>query len=149
MKNQSPDYEGSEPKNEPVSQKEKEENSDAEYETLRYLEQGHQEQGPDVMASWLQDLFIQLGFSPEAAKLFIREQELDSLVRLRVLTDKNVDDICTVMRKPGCKNANGTPDRGQQVSVIAQENLKLAALLFHNAPLIGKLWECMKTQCAS
>ena len=62
--------------------------------------------------------------------MLVREQGLNSPDRLRVLTDKNVDDICNVVRKPGSKNADGTPDRGQQVSVIAQENLKLAAFLF-------------------
>ena len=65
------------------------------------------------MASWLQDLYIWLGFSPEAAKLLISKQGLDSPERLGVLTDKNVDDICNVMRKPGDKNTNGTPDMGQ------------------------------------
>ena len=88
------------------------------------------------MASKLQNMYIKLGFSPKAAKLLVREQGLDNPDRLRVLTDKNVDDICNVVRKPGDKNANGTPDRGQQVSVIAQENLKLAAFLFHHR------WRC-------
>ena len=68
--------------------------------------------------------------------MLVREQELDSPARLRVLTDKIVDDICNVMRKPGGKNANGMPNRGQQVSVIAQENLKLAIFLFHHR------WRC-------
>ena len=88
------------------------------------------------MASKLQDMHIRLGFSPKAAKLLIREQGPDSPDRLRVFTDKNVDDICNVSRKPGGKNANGKPIRGQQVSVIVQENLKLAALLFHHR------WRC-------
>ena len=95
------------------------------------------------MASNLQNMYIRLGFSPEAAKLLIREQGLDNPDRLRVLTDKNVDDICNVMRKPGGKNANGTPDRGQQVSVIAQENLKLAAFLFHHWWRCTLDWEIM------
>ena len=51
------------------------------------------------MALKLQNIYIQLGFSPKAAKLLVREQGLDSLNRLRVLTDKNVDDICNVVRK--------------------------------------------------
>ena len=61
---------------------------------------------------------------------------LDNPDRLRVLTDKNVNYICNVVRKPGGKNAIWTPNRGQQVSVIAQENLKLAAFLFHHR------WRC-------
>ena len=43
------------------------------------------------MASTLQDMYTQLGFSPKDAKLLIREQGLDSPDRLRALTDKNVE----------------------------------------------------------
>ena len=39
-------------------------------------------------------------------------------------------------KKPGGKNAHGTPNRGHQVSIITQENLKLAAFLFHQR------WRC-------
>ena len=60
------------------------------------------------MASKLKDMYIRLGFSPKAAKLLVREQGLNNPDKLRVLTNKNVDDICNVMRK----NANGTPNRG-------------------------------------
>ena len=94
------------------------------------------------MALKLQNIYVQLGFSPEAAKLFIREQGLDNPNRLRVLTDKNVDDICNVIMKPGSKNVDETPNSGQQVSVIAQENLMLAAFLFHHqwrCPLDGEI----------
>ena len=75
-------------------------------------------------------------FSPKAAKLLIRKQGIDSAERLRALTDKNVDDICNVMRKLGGKNADGMLNRGQQVSAIAQENLKIAVFLFHHR------WRC-------
>ena len=69
---------------------------------------------------------------PEAARLLVRDQGLYSPDRLRVLIDKTVHDICNVMRKPGGKIANRMPDREQQVLVIAQENVKLAAFLFHH-----------------
>ena len=144
------DYEGSEPKVKQSAQEQREVDPDAEYAEMEIPQDGtlhqrmmpweqymgilwvHTARGPEIMASKLQNMYIQLGFSPKAAKLLIREQGLDNPDRLRVLTDKNVDDICNVMRKPGGKNANGTPDRGQQVSVIAQENLKLTAFLFHH-----------------
>ena len=83
------------------------------------------------MVFWLQDMYLWLRFSSEAARLLVRKQGLDNPERLRVLTNKNVYDIYTVMRKPVSKNANGMPNRGQQVSVIAQEHLKLAVFLFH------------------
>ena len=63
-------------------------------------------------------MYVQLGFSSLAARLLVREQGVDSSERLRVCTDKNIDDICNVMRKPGGKNANGSPNRRQQISVI-------------------------------
>ena len=71
-------------------------------------------QGPEIMASWLQDMYVLLGFSPKAAKLLIREQGLDSPERLQALTDKNVNDICNVMRKPGGKNVDGMPNKRQR-----------------------------------
>ena len=98
--------------------------------------QEHKAQGPEIIASKLQNIYVQLGFSPKAAKVVTRKQGLDNLNRLRVLTHKNVDNICNVVRKPGSKNDHGTPNRGQQVSVIAQENLMLPAFLFHH------WWRC-------
>ena len=56
-------------------------------------------------------MYVELGFSPKAAKLLVRKQGLDSPERLRVLTNKNVDDIFNVMMKPGGKNADGMPNR--------------------------------------
>ena len=53
-------------------------------------------------------------FSLKAARLPFREQGLNSPERLRVLTDKNVVDICNVMRKPVCKNANKMSNRGNR-----------------------------------
>ena len=76
-------------------------------------------------------MYIWLGFSYKADTLLIKEQGLDNPNRLRVLTNKNVDDICNFVRKPGGKNANRTWDRVHQVSVIAQENLNLAEVEMH------------------
>ena len=105
------------------------------------IQQVHWEQGPEIMALLLQDMYIWLGFSPNAAKLLIRKQGLDSSERLRVLTNKNVHDICNVMRKLGGKNVNGMPNRGQHVSVIDQENLKLATFLFYHRLRCTLDWE--------
>ena len=63
----------------------------------------HWQQGPKIVASWLQDMCLQLRFSSESARLLVEEQQIDS-------PDKNVNYICNVMRKPGGKNANGTPN---------------------------------------
>ena len=71
------------------------------------------------MVSWLQVMYLWLGFSSEAVRLLIREQKLDIPDRLRVLIYNNVDEIYDVMRKPGSKNTDRTPNREWQVSVIA------------------------------
>ena len=110
------------------------------YEGIQWV---HREQGYVIMASCLQDMYIKLGFSLKAAKLLVTEQQLDSPDRLRVLTKKNVINICNIVRKPGSKNANGTCDRGQQVTVIAQENLKKATFLFHHRWRCTLDWEIM------
>ena len=96
------DYEGSKPENEPDAPEEKEENSDEDYMKMEILCQGtlcqksmshklakvikctHQMQGPEIMGVWLQDMYIELGFSPKAASLLIREQGLDSPEMLQV-----------------------------------------------------------------
>ena len=95
------------------------------------------------MALKLQNMYIRLGLSLKAAMLLVGEQGLDSPERLIVLTDKNIDKICNVVRKLGSKNVDGTPNRGQQVSVIAQENLKLAAFLFHHRCRSTLDWKIM------
>ena len=103
----------------------------------------HGAQGPKITASNFQNMYVWLGFSLKAARLLVREQGLDNPHRLRVFTNKNDDDICNVVRKPGGKNADGTQDRGQQVSMIAQENLKLTAFLFHHQWRCTLDWEIM------
>ena len=58
--------------------------------------------------------------------------------------DKNVDVICNVMRNPGGNDPDIMPNRGKQVSVIAQENLKLTAFLFHHRWRCTFDWEVIK-----
>ena len=47
------------------------------------------------------------------------------------------------MTKAGGKNVDGIPGRGQQVSVIAEENLKVAFFLFHHRWRCTFDWEVM------
>ena len=65
-------------------------------------------------------------------------QCLDNSGRLQVLIEKSINDICN---KPGGKNNNRNPYRGQRISVIAKENLKLAAFLFHHRLRCTFDWE--------
>ena len=74
-------------------------------------------------------MYLQFEFGLNAGWLLIKEQVLDSLDRMQVLTNKNVDDICNVMRKPGSQNANQMPDRGQ---------IPFYPIIDGDAPLIKK-----------
>ena len=94
------DCEGSEPEVESDAQEQREDDPDAEYvkmETPRNwtlhqrmmpqemymgILQVNKAQGPEIMALWLQDMYVRLGISPKAAKLLIREQGLESPERL-------------------------------------------------------------------
>ena len=53
------------------------------HKVIEKIKQVHQTRGPEIMASWCQDMYIWLRFSPKAARLLIREQGLDSPERLR------------------------------------------------------------------
>ena len=99
-----------------------------------YMEilQVHRAQGSEIMASLLQDMYIRQGFSPEAAKLLVREQRLDSPERLRVLTDKNVNNICNFFIKQRWQECQCDAQQGAASLRIAQESLKLAIFLFHH-----------------
>ena len=71
-------------------------------------------QEPEIMVLWLQDMFIQLGFSPKAAKLLVREQWLDSPDRIRVLTNKNVDDSVMSWGNQVARMPMGCPTGGNK-----------------------------------
>ena len=89
-------------------------------------------------------IYVWLGFSPKAAKMLARVQRQDSTERLKVLTNKIINDILNVMKKPDSKNADGMPDRVQQVPVITQENLTLAIFPFHHSWRCTLDWEIIK-----
>ena len=78
------------------------------------------------------------------------ELESSAIVLLAVepkdVMNKIVDDICSIMRKPGNKNVDGTPNRGSQASVMAQENLRLADFLFYYSWRCIIEWKVMKMQ---
>ena len=58
-------------------------------------------------------MYLRLRFRCEEAHLLIRKQALEPF-RLKVLTNKNVDHICKVLRKQGKKNANDNHTEGNR-----------------------------------
>ena len=75
-----------------------------------------------------------------------QEQCLYSPDRMHALTNKNINDICNVIRKSCDKNADRMPDRGQQVSFLVQKNLELATFLFYHGWRCTFEWEVMAVE---
>jgi hypothetical protein len=84
----------------------------------------------------MRGVFTRIGFTFEAASLLVGDQGINELKEIRRLTDSEAEDLCKVLRRPGGAIAN-TPaaiaagaaatrsNPGTQVSVVAQNNLKL------------------------
>ena len=70
-------------------------------------------------------LFGRMGFTNEVSDYLVTDQSLDSLDEIALLTDKDIDNLCSVVRRPGGTIANNVPNPGLNVSVRAQINMKL------------------------
>ena len=99
----------------------------------------HTAWGPEIMASWLQDIHAQLQFSPKATRILVHEWRPKS----RSIVSVN---ICNAIIKQGGKNADGKLGNGHQVSFMTQENLDLAAFLFHQRWSWAYYWEVTQIQ---
>ena len=75
----------------------------------------HARKGPEIMDMWLQEMCLWLVFSPKGAQLLVREEGQDSS-----FCQKECQQHLQYYEKTGSKNADRTPNRGQQVSVITQ-----------------------------
>ena len=86
----------------------------------------------------LRQALVRLGFTNEAATYITTDQGIDSLEQLRYLTDEECTNLCKVTRRPGGTIDNPEaddagpaliPNPGTQVSLRAENNLKLAAYM--------------------
>ena len=77
------------------------------------------------------------GFNPKADRLFLRVQGLDSPNKLRVFTDKNVEETrgqeCLWNAQQGATSFSHGPRKPEARCLPTQS--------YVDAPLIGKLWE--------
>ena len=70
----------------------------------------------------IKDLLVRLKWS-ESAAAAIFEDEIDNKDLLPSLTKTNITKLCSITRKPGCR------ENGHKVSMIAKDNLKLAVYM--------------------
>ncbi len=88
----------------------------------------------DIIA--IQAAYVRLGFTDIAAFMTTAQQQIDSLEELRELKDKEAENLCRVLRKPGGLMPNplagqvDQPDQiynlGTSVSTRAENLLKHA-----------------------
>jgi len=81
----------------------------------------------------IRTVFTRLGFSVPAAQSIVDDQQINSLDEIRILRDSEVENLCKVIRCPGGTlpaadpDAPAVPNPGINVSLRAENNLKLAA----------------------
>ena len=84
---------------------------------------------PLTIIKQMEEMFFNLGFSQVVAEKLVYDQGIDSPWILASLSDKNITVICDVIRRCGELVGSKTPDRENQISVLAAKALKLAAFM--------------------
>ena len=74
-------------------------------------------------------MFLRLGFSQTVAMKLVDGQGIGSPWTLASLSDEDIATICDVIHRPSGLVSWKTPDRGNQIFVLAKKNLKLAAFM--------------------
>ena len=82
--------------------------------------------------------FGRLGLTDQASQAIVGDQGINNINEIKILRDAEIENLCKVVRRPGgmvANNANAItgggpaeiPNAGLQVSMRAENNLKLAA----------------------
>ena len=75
----------------------------------------------------LQNAYVQIGFSAEAALVITDAQGISFMEDLDILTNGEIDNLCKVIRRSGGINPiNNVSNLGIQFSLRAKKNLNLA-----------------------
>ena len=82
-------------------------------------------------------LFGRMGFTNEVSNYLVTDQSLDSLDEIALLTNKDIDNLCSVVRRPGGTIGNNVPNPGLNVSVRAQVNMKL--LVYYTQHMLRRI----------
>ena len=69
----------------------------------------------------MEEMFLRLGFSQTVAMKIVDDQGKDSPWTLTILSDEDIVAICDMIRRPGDIVSGKTPDRRNQISVLAAE----------------------------
>ena len=78
----------------------------------------------------MEEMFLRLNFSQTVAMKLVDGQEIDSPLTIASLSDKDIATICNMIHRPGGLVSRNTLDRGDQLSILVTNNLKLMAFMF-------------------
>ena len=88
----------------------------------------------------LRSAYVRIGFSPEAALVITDAQDIDCMEEFKILTDGDINNMCKVIRRPGGINTiTNVANLGLQVSLRAENNLKLASFFPKNKIRTGRV----------
>ena len=85
-----------------------------------------------------QDVAEILDFSQTVAIKLVADQGINSSWILASLSHEDIVAICDVIHRPRKLVSGKTPDRGDQISVLATKNLKLMAFMFKTMECCSK-----------
>ena len=85
---------------------------------------------PPTIVKEMEEIFLRLGFSQAVVLKLVDGQGIDSPWTLASLSDEDITIICDIICRPSGLVSGKTPDRGNQISVLAVNNLKLMAFMF-------------------
>jgi hypothetical protein len=100
------------------------------------------------MAAALRNMYVRLGFTNAMAVYIMDTQDINSIDELRNLDDASVKNLCQALKKPGgtIPNPNAgaanapakIPNPGFNVSIRAEENLKLAVYYIRHQQWVSR-----------
>ena len=110
----------------------------------------------------VRNALVRMGFDEDQSIFLTDNQGLGTLSAYSFLTDKDVDNLGSVIRKPGGTIRRGTrdvPNPGFSVSYVALKNLKLMCFFIrfkertsrtigpNDADRLRAEWTCVRTRC--
>ena len=85
---------------------------------------------PPTIIKEMEEMILWLGFSQTVAMKLVDNQGKDSPWTPASLSDEDIVAICDVIHRHGGLVSGKTLDKGNQISVLATNNLKLTAFIF-------------------
>ena len=86
---------------------------------------------PSLPPTVVKEMFLRLGFSQAVVLKLVDDPGIDSPQTLASFFDEDIIAICVMIYRPGGLVSEKTPDTGNQISVLAMRNLKLAAFMLN------------------